>query len=312
MRKALTLLELLVAIFAATLVMSAVYVVYTNLLGTYTQESSYQTSDIKRVLGLEILRQDIEHAGLGVGINETALPIEWNSTKAELTLRSLYDILDQKTSAWQIIDCSSSSANILVNKFFPGLSVTKAVYLSINGTIKSGLANYLTCPGNGTYIVYPAFITAAPSACFLQYCRGITYQILNVGVPDYCANGTGELVRGIKGTSQQDPILDCVADFDVRFDWDLNGDGIIEQNEKYLPISKIGTLSAAEERKRLKLVTVFVVVQQGKRNRKYKFVNQLKNNGVDFSNRVKAKVGKNWQQYDWRLIRFSVKPMDLM
>ncbi|WP_456438071.1 hypothetical protein [Desulfurobacterium sp.] len=311
MRKALTLLELLVAVFAATMVMSAVYVVYTRLLGTYTQESSYQSSDIKRVLGLEILRQDIENAGLGVGKNETAIPVEWNMTKNELVLRTLYDILDQKTSGWQIVDCSSGSAKVLVDRFSPELHVGQAVYLSINGTIASGLSSYLTCPGNGTYIVYPAFTVSAPSACSSQYCRGIIYQILNVDVPDYCAAGTGELIREVKGTSQQDPILDCVADFDVRFDWDLNGDGIIEQNERYLPVSAIGNFSAADERKRLKLVTVFIVVQQGRRDVKYKFTNQLRDAGIDFTARIRARIGKNWQQYRWKLIKFSVKPMNL-
>ncbi|WP_457567178.1 PilW family protein [Desulfurobacterium sp.] len=308
MRKALTLLELIIAIFAATFVMAAIYTVYNRFFSSYVQESSYQVSDVKQTLNLEILRQDIENAGFGIGKNETALPVEWDNAANKLILRTLYDILDEKTASWQMIDCSSGNFSVVVNKFSPGLVFSKAVYLNVNGTI-AGVLDYSVCPGNNAYMVFP--VLNATSACINQYCRGIVYELSTSSVPAYCANGTGELIRTVGGTTEKDSVFDCVGVFDVRFDWDLNGDGVIEPGEKSLPVTSIGSFSAADERKKLKLINVFIVVQQGKRRKRFRFKAQLKSGSQDFQKRLKKRVGSSWRHYQWKVIKLSVKPMNL-
>jgi type II secretory pathway pseudopilin PulG len=61
-----SLVELMVAMVMFVLIIAASANVFTSILTQYKQQSKISETNIEGVLGLEILRQDIEHAGFGL------------------------------------------------------------------------------------------------------------------------------------------------------------------------------------------------------------------------------------------------------
>jgi prepilin-type N-terminal cleavage/methylation domain-containing protein len=61
-----TLVELLVAMVMFVMVISAASQVFTSLLTQFKQQSKIVETQVEGLLGLEILRYDIEHAGFGL------------------------------------------------------------------------------------------------------------------------------------------------------------------------------------------------------------------------------------------------------
>ena len=66
-----TLIELLITMVIFVLVLSAGSQIFTGLLTQFKQQSKIAETNIEGIVGLEILRQDIEHAGYGLPWNVT-------------------------------------------------------------------------------------------------------------------------------------------------------------------------------------------------------------------------------------------------
>lgn len=64
--KGFTLIELLITMVVFVLVMAAGAQIFTALLTQFKQQSKIAETNIEGIVGLEILRQDIEHAGYGL------------------------------------------------------------------------------------------------------------------------------------------------------------------------------------------------------------------------------------------------------
>jgi type IV pilus assembly protein PilW len=82
-RRCVSLVELLVSLIVVLLLLSAIYFGYISLFKTTSRETVSATSQIEKLLGLEILRLDIEHAGYGIAYklsngSEGDFPIEWD------------------------------------------------------------------------------------------------------------------------------------------------------------------------------------------------------------------------------------------
>ncbi len=61
-----TLIELLITMVIFILVIAAGSQIFTGLLTQFKQQSKIAETNIEGIVGLEILRQDIEHAGYGL------------------------------------------------------------------------------------------------------------------------------------------------------------------------------------------------------------------------------------------------------
>ncbi|RJR14551.1 MAG: prepilin-type N-terminal cleavage/methylation domain-containing protein [Nitrospiraceae bacterium] len=68
-----TLVELMVTMVAFVLVISAASQMFTSLLTQFKQQSKIAETSIEGIVGLNILRQDISHAGLGLPWNVTGI-----------------------------------------------------------------------------------------------------------------------------------------------------------------------------------------------------------------------------------------------
>jgi len=86
----LTLVELLVTMVIFVLIMSAASSVFTGLLTQFKQQSRIAESNVEGIVGLEIMRQDIEHAGYGLPWNWQAASIV-TYTEAGSTPASTYN-----------------------------------------------------------------------------------------------------------------------------------------------------------------------------------------------------------------------------
>ena len=159
-------------------------------------------------------------------------------------------------------------------------------------------------------------------------------------IPSSCAPGTGILYKTnvnhsdsstTRGRMTYMPLLDCVADMQVVFGWDLNGNGIIEESSAYesdsTKISVSGpTITAAgiktilespdEIRNKLKYVKVYIMVQEGRKDSGFTNVSPI--NVGDVASLTKqysvvnlSENGRDWLHYRWKIFRIVVHPNNL-
>lgn len=160
-------------------------------------------------------------------------------------------------------------------------------------------------------------------------------------VPAFCANGTGILYKtavthgNASGTSPGGkltymPILDCVADMQVIFGWDLNVNGIIEESSAYeSDVSKISvsgsTITPAsikavmespdEIRNKLRYIKVYIMAQEGRIDKNYTNTSPI--NVGDLASITKTYTlsdltSKGWLNYRWKIYKIVVRPKNLL
>lgn len=136
----------------------------------------------------------------------------------------------------------------------------------------------------------------------------------STGIPKRCAPNTGILykavVRHSDGRYLYLPILDCVADFQVIFGLDKNGDGFVDSYE-----DDISSFSSKEIREKVKEVRVYILTHDGKRDRDYLFdrervyVGEFEK-GRDFD--LSQIIGPDYRHFRWRIYSISLKPKNLL
>jgi hypothetical protein len=156
-------------------------------------------------------------------------------------------------------------------------------------------------------------------------------------IPSVCAPNTGILYRTnvnhVGGKLTYMPLLDCVADMQVVFGWDM-GNGVITESSA----SGASTPAAiadiiadpAEIRNKLKYVKVYLMVQDGRNDSNYLNKNTLGPGNNTYSvvvgepganppsnvNITKAYTAneltaKGWLNYRWKIYRIVVRPKNL-
>jgi hypothetical protein len=132
-----------------------------------------------------------------------------------------------------------------------------------------------------------------------------------------CAVGTHTLGRAVMrqsdGVMYSYPLLHCVADFQVGFGLDTTKDGKIDTWTQ-----DITTLTAAKDvRDQLKQVRVYILVQNGTKDKDYNYphtsltVGETINGtsvGRDFD--LSTQI-RDYQHYRWKLIKLVVEPKNL-
>lgn len=166
--------------------------------------------------------------------------------------------------------------------------------------------------------------------------------------PTTCARGTGILYKANvnhgNGQLFSYPLLDCVADMQVVFGWDINGNGVIDESTAYdidsakiTVSSSIGTNAATikaimenpdDIRSKLKYIKVYIMAQEGRKDTNFTNTNTLVGNtksvvvgdpGPNPPSNVSLTKGytaaeltaKGWQNYRWKTYRIVVRPKNL-
>jgi len=152
------------------------------------------------------------------------------------------------------------------------------------------------------------------------------------GIAAGCAPNTGvlykEMVNHNGGTMTEIPVLDCVADMQVVFGWDMSDDGVVDVyssadgsdvsagDAAMIASVKATMADAALVRSRLKLIKVFLLVQDGRKDPTFKNTQDIVvgNVGeVSLTNKFDvAEIDFNkWTNYRWKVYRIVVSPKNL-
>jgi len=321
--KGFTLVELLVSLFIFSILMSGVYVTYTSLYSDYKMQASGIQSEVEKLVGLNLLRLDIEHAGYGISDNATALPIEKNSDN--LTVRSVINATNNQTYGWSLIEYTGSSWNLKSGD--SDSNIPSAEYVVLNASDKSFVADGVgwgAAAGMTTGDRYVAFpYKNVTSGCTTQFCNIIEYSLSNYSLPSNCNTGNYNLIRKVGGGTGSH-IVDCVAGMEVRFDYDSDNSSGIEDDERNQVFS--GSWSAEDIRRNLKSVNVYLLVQEGNIDRDFNFDD---NNQVDTSipafiyyndnstdtdcdpEDICLELPSDYKNYRWNPVSIKVNPMNL-
>jgi len=305
--KGVTLIELLITMLILGITISAVYLTYISVLGDFKRQTKLTETQIEKGLGLEILRLDLEHLGYGIASNTNDKAIEYDGTT--LTIRSTINSTNQDTFGYAIVDCiagnnSSYRLDQVIEKINDDNTTKKRDFVVINLDNFSFIENrpnlniktqqlYTPCTDNATFMIFPYDNTTA-SGCTGQFCNKISYNLSTTQPLDTCNPNAKNLLRKV-GTSNGTPIINCVADFQVRFILDNNNDGIPETTQSTLSIPN-------SDMNKLKLINVYLLVQEGQKDKNYTSPNSYSMDGINFS------LPTGYENYRWKIVKISVTP----
>ncbi|KJS01781.1 MAG: hypothetical protein VR65_07615 [Desulfobulbaceae bacterium BRH_c16a] len=148
------------------------------------------------------------------------------------------------------------------------------------------------------------------------------YYINNGNVPTHCAPNTGVLFKATVNQGDNNfnimPIVDCVADFQIVYYLDNNGDGGWDLR---VNANGLNGLSAAEIRDQVKAVRYFILSHEGGLDRTYTYPNPTINVGEVAADGVtlvagrlfdiNATIGGNWANYRWKIESMAITPKNL-
>jgi len=133
------------------------------------------------------------------------------------------------------------------------------------------------------------------------------------GIPVRCAPNTGILYKAnlnhANGRFTYMPIMDCVADFQVIFGIDTNGDKIVDSY-----VDDISGYDASTIRNRVKEVRIYILTHEGGMDRdssygeKKIYVGEF-GRGREFD--LSLMIGGNWQNFRWKVYSVVIKLRNL-
>ncbi|NWF51737.1 MAG: PilW family protein [Nitrospirae bacterium] len=145
------------------------------------------------------------------------------------------------------------------------------------------------------------------------------YFISNANVPQRCAPNTGVLVKAVvshddgdfdideDGTDDFIPLLDCVADMQVIYRRDTDGDGTADNTT-----DDISALTAQQIRDQVKEVRVYILAHEGQRDINYTYTNNSVTVGeFGLGSNFDLTTITNYQNYRWKVYTIVVNPSNL-
>ena len=293
-----TLVELLVTLAVMLLVMGAIFTALQRVTRGTAHSMAATKLEMDRASNLALLRLDIMHAGYGVDKDEQ--PLTWNGST--LSIRSTLNNLDTSTMGWVLVNCTSTSQGWSTNATDQrqDKNTNSLVFLDPQrdyvGNVTSGSSN---CPATGTLIGYP-FHAAASNNCTQGFCELIQYSLSSTQSLSECNPNTGNLLRvDYRPGKRQVPVLDCVADWKLSFDIDSNGDGVVDS-----------TVTSFTDAREVKLVHVYILVQEGKFDPDYTYSGNTTAGGIKVGN-ITLSLPSGFKNYHWRVVQFDVDTLDL-
>lgn len=333
-----TLIEVMITLVILIVVLTAASGLFSLVLGQYKQQSKIAETGMERLIGMEIFRQDVTHAGHGLPWNNLSSAsyteaasgdyndLPPNAPRAifsdrgaglngsdRLIVKAASVGIDPLCRRWTLLDSTPATRNWVpasenlvagdrVIVLEPGATEDSRRSLVVVGgaynTDFNAVAAFQPINAGETRIVYGIDNGAGLKA---PYNRA-EYYIDNSSVPRMCAPGTGVLVKSVLSHATGAllaplPLLDCVADFQVRYNVDSNNDGVLETSDD------ISALDARTIRAQLREVRILVLAHEGQRDRSYTHTSGTiavagHPNSVD-------------RQFRWRVYEMLLKPINL-
>lgn len=299
-RSGYSIVEVVIALLIMSIVSVLSYPLLLDLLSASKIETTTAEAHLDKIVNLELLRLDLEHTGFGIAKDEPVLPMAWDATEKKLTLYSSMNNTNQKTIGWVIYDCTASaplSTSMVLDKRQDS-SHTALVLLNSEKrfALRGTTAGY--CPEDKIYTGFP--YNNSSNHCDLGGCTGIQYRLSSSSVPSNCSKGTKNLIR-VPGAGGS-PILNCVADYTVTFDVDLDGNNRLSAGEigrTDLP----GTTTEILEQ--VKQINFYILLQTSRRDKTLKSKKSYTIDNITLSNSSVT----NPSDYRWKIQKISAKPM---
>jgi prepilin-type N-terminal cleavage/methylation domain-containing protein len=162
------------------------------------------------------------------------------------------------------------------------------------------------------------------------------YFISSSNVPQRCAKHTGVLEKAVVnqggGGLSYLPLLDCVADMQVIYLLDMDGNGRPgtasnadgsstttccqdqPSESSYLDVVAQALSDASDIRNRVKEVRVYILTHEGQKDMNYAYGNRtitVGEFGLGSTFDLQENIGRDWQHYRWKLYRLVVRPDNL-
>ncbi len=209
-------------------------------------------------------------------------------TSAQETPASGYPSFPQFEKDDQIIFLNAETKEILSNKVYKITNVSEN-QLSIDS---SNPIDFTINKKNA--LVFS--IGGISVTNFTDYLNTFTGYKLSTTTPESCASGTHSLCR-VYGSSM--PLLDCVLDFQVQF-------GLVQSDGTINWVNTISGCSSSTLKEQLKLVRVFIVLQNGKKDPGYTYPDDTIT-VADHTNNLTDEQ----KHYRWRTIRLDIPLREL-
>lgn len=269
-----------------------------------------------------------------------------------LVIRSTVSSLDPSARKWSYVNYStdSSSNNLSEVKLWdegPNLSSNdriiairdrftdgkeqKTLLLDATGGFELNLTASGAMPAGEKFkptskedmVVLYGVRSAAASALRMPYNRTDYYVTRPAsGMPTHCNPGTGILYKSMVshttgGFDKDYPLLDCIADMQVEFEYDPNDNGII------VSLDPIGlTEKTAEDmRLHLKNIRIYILTHEGKMDKSYRYPGD----GIHIGDHKKGTSSgrtltasemntlftSDWRKYRWKIYTMVIRPKNL-
>ncbi|MGQ9570577.1 MAG: PilW family protein [Thermodesulfovibrionales bacterium] len=379
-----SLVELMITMAVFIIAIAAATGVFIPLTNQFKQQSKMAESNIEGIIGLELLRLDLEHAGYGLPwfFQNTISYNEASSSPASsfndapntppraivsgesvingsdyLIIKSTLIAGNETSQRWSIISEGSDPKTwgsedlrgedrVIVIK--PKVSDTRLRELVMNGstfytTFSSSAfpSQFSPSISSESYLIYGI----DPNTNLRMPFNRADYFISNTNVPQRCAPNTGVLVKAVVSHDDGDfdldedevddfmPLLDCVADMQVIYRFDMDGDndtetisnadgGSVSSSEGASVTTVQETLNNAELlRNRLKEIRIYILAHEGQYDRFYTFNNFTCGTncitvgefglGRDFDLSTITPGNTNYLNYRWKVYSLVVKPQNL-
>lgn len=301
-----TLVEVMITLVILGIAMAAVGSVFNNLVGHYKAQSKVSQTGMEGMIGLEILRKDLEQAGYGLPWNMGLLTGGYPEATGDPN--GLNDSPDPPRAIASADAAGAGGSDYLAIKSasVSGEAVSRKWTILQAGDVKRAWApaaenpiatdrvivlrpgfdittfRTLVCPNASTFSTEfndtTAFTPALPEETHIVYGldAGAPARPFNradysidttpASVPQRCAPGTGVLVKAVLGAGGAFtllPLLDCVADFQVAYLVDTDGNGVIDN------AAVTSGADALQVRNLVREIRVYVLAHDGQRDRGY-------------------------------------------
>lgn len=411
--KGFTLVELIVVMAVFVVVIIITGDAFKTILTQMTKVTKSEESNIEGVVGLEMLRHDLQQAGYGLpysylasityreagfapassyndspsGIPRAIAAGDGLATVSNSDGTESYNVLagadylvlkgatlglgdaaqkwsympfssaqtgKQKPRIWQTANLAANDRVIVINKNYK--NDTTDNQLIFNTTQPSiywanfdatGFADSQFLPSlpEELYYIYGIRSAASGTELGMPFNR-VDYFVAKPATaakfPTFCAENTGVLYKGVVNHTTSSPggrltyvpLLDCVADMQVVFHWDLDDgqgnegqDGLVDTYSTPLgaggaitvfPSSRQTLVSAtladpAQLRRSLKIIKIYILAQNGRRDTNYQSPASF-----EVGDPLADNLSKNYalsaamQQYRWKVYRVVARPKNLL
>lgn len=227
---------------------------------------------------------------------------------------------------------SGSLVTVIAPK--PSETATKRMVManstSFSTTFDASFSNTMYPDANDYYIIYGITPSSLTLTALRMPFNRTDYYITTTGTPLFCAAGTGVLTKFVIAHADgvlrdATPIMDCVADMQIAYRFDMNSDGTIETVSNANGSSVSGATLADVQatmadpeliRQRLKEVRVYILSHEGQRDRNFTYPNNSilvgeMISGINTGQSFNLTNIADYQRFRWKVTTLIINPKNI-